>query len=156
MTPYGSREKSESMFSAFIRDYARVKHGSVDGFANSLGIAYGTVSRWIRGTSFPIEGPRVNPPDLLPLLCEETGKSQDELKKLGAVSVEQACEIVLGTFGDVDSAALRHSSESHQRFLDIVKTRGGEIPPAIYVEYLTGDKNNQEAIVNILEQTEIS
>lgn len=78
---------SEPLLVAATRDRARQADGSQRDFAVRVGLHPGTLARWMKKGSIP--------PSAYPLLAGELGLPESALKVLAAVTVRQACQLVL-------------------------------------------------------------
>jgi transcriptional regulator with XRE-family HTH domain len=98
------------MFEALLLDGVSRTEGSQKGFAAKHGISEGTLSRWLRGVVNPLSEHK-NATRNQKRLGESLGYSVETLRKLGEISVVDACEIVLD---QIDRNARKYVAEESE------------------------------------------
>ena len=81
-------QKSESLFSAVIRDHAKSNHGSQSKFATHIGIHPSEVSWIVTGSIEPNE-------KKIEVIAKDMGLAPETLQSLSRVSVADTMKIVL-------------------------------------------------------------
>ncbi|HEY4964456.1 MAG TPA: helix-turn-helix transcriptional regulator [Candidatus Saccharimonadales bacterium] len=145
---HNRREPNPTLFSALLFTHARVFEGSQAEFAASLGVASQSITRWVMGDTFP-------PQEYMDRIAERVGVSSEVLSLLGEVSLANACEVVAERLVEDSPAGQERSAKQRaagERFTEMVVERGGQLAPAAYVLYLSGDADSRVGLVSFLDQ----
>jgi hypothetical protein len=138
-----------SMFDVVLLDRIN-KSGGREKYAARIGIAYNTLHGWLYGTRDPLHNSNSRR-----MIEADSSRSRDDLRRLQGVPATEGLDIVSEHIRNLDPVEqLKQQAETalHDRFIEVVKQRGAEIPGAAYVLYLTSeDMQSRQKLVGLLE-----
>jgi hypothetical protein len=137
--------RSYSMLDVLLLDRVR-EAGSKSAYSVRMGIGRSTVWSWLNTSRNPLHQTTIREK-----LTKDMGRNAAELTELAAISVKEACDIVLDTSKNTNRA----EQILKERFLGAVAEKGSDIPGAAYAIYLTGDLGSRQKLVSLLEDGEI-
>jgi transcriptional regulator with XRE-family HTH domain len=129
------RLKSESMFSALLRDHARATDGSQRAFAARIGINNTSFSRWTGGSGSVPTG------EELTRISEEIGKPVEVLEKLAGITLDKACDLIVTKPEQDGSSEIEQSIK--EGVVNLLQEGGESLPLPAYIIFLPGPEPTQ-------------
>jgi hypothetical protein len=135
-----------SMFDVVLLDRIN-RNGGRENYAAELGVAYRTLHTWLYGISDPLYKPKSRGK-----IEADSGRSGDDLRRLQKVPATEGLDIVSEHLDPIEQLKQQAETDLHNRFIEVVKQRGAEIPGAAYALYLTcEDTQSRNKLVDLLE-----